>query len=579
MAKEVIMPKAGMDMKEGTIIKWLVNVGDDVKEGDALLEIETDKVTMEVEAPSSGKLLCRYFEDGAVVPVVTVIAYVGASGETVPDSPSIAGIKPAAEAPKPANVQAAPEAKPVDAPVAKHSYEYDAAIIGGGPAGYVAAIRAAQLGGKVILFEKDVLGGVCLNRGCIPTKTYLKTAEHIHNIKYASSRGILVDASSLGVDMEKVHAYKQQVVGKLTGGVGVLLKSQQVTVINGLAKMAGPNQVQCEGKTYEAANIILCGGSKAGSVPIKGIENKRVVTSDEILDLTTVPRRLAIIGGGVIGCEIAIAFSAFGSEVTIIEVMDRVVPMMDAEISQAIGLALKRARIKVLCGKQVEQIADGNDAAVLQLAGGDVVEAETVLLSVGRSADTECLGNMAEKINSERGRIVVDEYCKTSVPNIYACGDLTSVSSLAHSAFVMGETAAANAMGHSEKADLSKIPSCLYTMPEAASVGLTEEEAKKTGEILVGRFPFSANGRSIASGEKDGFVKVIADKRFGEILGVHIVGGIATEMIMEAKILMDMESTIYEAAKIMYAHPTYSEALAEACNDALGKCIHLPKLK
>lgn len=564
MAKEVFMPKAGMDMQEGYINKWLVEVGDSVKEGDALLEIETDKVTMEVEAPASGTLLCKYFEDGATVPVVTIIGYIGEKGEQVPAAPQMAGTDASAKKESPAPETAA-------------AYDYDVAVIGGGPAGYVGAIRAAQLGGKVVLFEKDIVGGTCLNRGCIPTKTYLKSAEYLHHIHSAAARGIHVDTTSVRVDMPTVYAHKEGVVKKLTDGVAALLKSRNVEVVHGEATLTGRHEVACKDTRYSARSILLCGGSKAGRIPVPGVENTRVLTSDELLALQEVPRRLAVVGGGVIGCELATAFQAFGSEVVVIEALDRLVPMMDAEISKFLGKTMKKAGIQLKLGKQVEKIEQTESEALVYIAGEEPVRADVVLLSVGREAVVDCLGVLKDEITTVRGKVVVDDTCATNIEHIYACGDITNRSTLAHAAFHMGECAAENAMGKQETVALSRVPSCLYTLPEAAGVGLTEEEARaEYKEILVGRFPYIANGRALASGEPEGFVKVLADAQYGEILGVHILGGVATELIGEAKALMDSEITIHEAANIMHAHPTYAEALYEAFNDALGRCVHLP---
>lgn len=455
---------------------------------------------------------------------------------------------------------------------------YDVAVIGGGPAGYVSAIKAAQLGGKVVLFEKDVVGGTCLNRGCIPTKTFVKTAEVIEQIKHAKDRGIINDPKT-SVDMPAVVKYKNNVVKKLTGGVAGLLRSYGVDVVKGVAKMTGETKIECAGQVYEAKNTLLCGGSKAGIIPIPGVDNPNVLTSDGILDVQEVPAKLCVIGGGVIGCEVATAFAGFGSEVTIVELADRLVPVLDAELSAMMKKSLEKLGIKVLLSKKVDKIDTVNGKTAV-IASGEPVVCDKILLSIGRVADLECLGTLADKIKVERGKIVVDEYMRTSIPNIYAPGDINGRSMLAHAAFKMGEAAAANAMGHNEKCNLSLVPSCVYTIPEAASVGLTEAQAEeKYGKehIMVGRFPFAANGRALASGESEGFIKVIAEKKYGEILGVHIFGAVAAEMIAEPASLMATEIPVGEVAEIIHAHPTYSEAFMEACADALGSCIHLPK--
>ena len=454
---------------------------------------------------------------------------------------------------------------------------YDVAVIGGGPAGYVAAIRAAQLGGKVILFEKGTVGGTCLNRGCIPTKTYIKTAEYIHTIRHAQDRGINLDTSALSVDMPKVVSYKNGVVKKLTTGVASLLKSNKIDIIKGEASMDDATHIACAGEVYEAKNTILCGGSVAGSIPIPGIEQENVINSDAILDMTEIPERLAIIGGGIIGCELATAFAAFGSKVTVVEALDKIAATLDGELSIAIARSLKAAGVQLLTGAKVQRIENNAGKPVLVVEGKEPIEADKVLLSIGRFADIACLGKLKDQIKTERGKIVTDNGMHTNLPNIYAAGDLVfGRPMLAHAAFKMGEVAAANALGHSETINLNYVPSCLYTIPEAASVGLTEEQAKEKGDILVGKFYFLGNGRALASGETAGFVKVIVGKQYGELLGVHIVGSIATELITEAAVLMAAEITAEEAASMVHPHPTFSEAFVEAVADALGRCIHLP---
>ncbi len=462
----------------------------------------------------------------------------------------------------------------------KNKARYDVAVIGGGPAGYVAAIRAAQLGARVILFERDAVGGTCLNRGCIPTKTYLKTAEYIRHIKGAAARGIIAD-SHVRVDMPKVVSYKDRVVKTLTAGVSGLLKSSAVEVIKGDARLTAPTEVECGGQSYTADKIILCGGSKVMQLPVPGADSRTVMTSDDILELTQLPQRLAVIGGGVVGCELASAFASFGCKVTVVELCERILANLDRDISAELEKSLKKSGVKILCGRRVERIESRDGETAVVTDQGEVV-CDRVLLSAGRTADLSCLGDMAGTIRTEKGKVVVDDAMRTNVPGIYACGDITGRVMLAHAAFKMGETAAENAVtGRDKTCDLRLVPSCIYTHPEAAGVGLTEEQArqKASGEIRTGFFSMAGNGRSVASGERQGFVKVVADGS-GEILGVHMVGGDASEMIAEAAALMAMKATVDEVTeRVIHPHPSYSEALGEACADVLGRSIHQPARK
>ena len=566
MAEAIYMPKNGMDMTEGTIVRWLKNVGDPVEKDEPIMEIETDKVTMESESPVSGILLKQLYHDGDVVPVLTTVGYVGAEGEQVPDDGRI-------------TAQAADRRTADNG--SRDGYDYQIAVIGGGPAGYVAAIRGAQLGASVVLFEKDTVGGTCLNRGCIPTKTLLKTAEYLHNFSKAAERGIHMEGS-LRIEMPEIIANKNRVVKTLTDGVRGLLKSNGVEVVQGEAILKSGTEIACAGKTYRAEKVILCGGSGCVRIPIPGIENKGVLTSTEILDLEQVPSRLCIIGGGVIGCEFASAFQEFGAQVTIVEQADRLVPMMDADISAEIARNMKNSGIQLRLHEKILEIRESGGELSVVLENGEIL-CDKVLLSIGRVPDLHCLGEMKDRIRTQKGRIVVDDTMKTSVDGIYACGDVNGRSMLAHSAFKMGETAAENCVKNAEKkCELNVVPSVLYTIPEAASVGMTEAAAREAHPegVRVGIFPLSANSRSVASGEKAGFVKVIADSRYGEILGVHIVGSDAAEMIAEPAALMAAEVTVQEAAdRLIHAHPSYGEAFGEACGQVLGRCIHLPAKK
>ena len=565
MATAIIMPKNGMDMTEGLLVRWLKNVGDRVEKDEPIMEIETDKIAMEAESPVDGVLLKKIYEDGSTVPVLTVLGYVGNEGEAVPEE--AAGTQE--------------EGKKEEKTTESGSYAYDVAVIGGGPGGYVAALRAAQLGAKTVLFEKDALGGTCLNRGCVPTKTLLKTAQDLRSFAKAGDRGIITNGDCR-VDMPKAIAYKDKVVKTLVKGVESLLRNGTVEVVRGEAAMENVHTIRCGEKLYSCRKTILAGGSEAIRIPIPGVNHPDVLTSTELLDLKEIPERLCIIGGGVIGCEFASAFSAFGSKVTIVEQLPRPVATMDKEISEEITKRLTAAGVRFLLNEGVKEIS-GENGELVVCTETQKIPCDKILLSIGRKAALECLGSLKDQIQTERGKVVVDDTMKTSVDDIYAVGDITGRLMLAHAASMMGEVAAENCVKkESRKIDLRYTPSVLYTHPEAASVGLDEEKAREkySDGLLIGRFPFAANSRATAAGEREGFVKVIAEKNYGEILGIHIVGGDASEMIAEAVALMEAELTLEEAAgKLIHAHPSYSEALGEAIKDAIGQAIHIPARK
>ena len=583
MATEIIMPKAGIDMTEGQIIKWNKKEGDKVETGEILLEIMTDKTSMELEAEDSGYLIKIIKGDGETVPVTEVIGYIGAEGEVAPEGIS----KDVVETSE--NVSDKKEKEPIKereieerntaVKSEKGEDEFDVVVIGGGPAGYVAAIRAAQVGGKVAVVEKSELGGTCLNRGCIPTKTFLKNAEIIEGIEMSSKRGIILENEKFTVDMPKVVSLKNEIVKTLTNGVQGLLKSNSIKIFKVVGKINKDKDVVINGeKVLRTNKIILAGGSKVGSVNIPGIESKRVLTSDDILDLKELPKSLAVIGGGVVGVELGQAYLSFGSEVTVIEMMDRIVPGVDREASETLRKALEKKGMKILTSSKIKEIIDEGDKLRIKLEDKEDVVAEKALLSIGRVPDLEAVGEL--DLEMERGKIKVDKYMETSVKGVYAPGDINGIKMLAHAAFRMGEVAAENAiLGNHREIKLETTPSAIYTIPEVGMVGLTEEEAKEKYDINVGKFAFVGNGRALASGDTTGFVKVIADKKYGEILGVHIVGQSAAEIINEASSLMAMEITVDEVIKTIHGHPTFSEALFEACADVLGEAIHLPKKK
>ncbi|EGJ27349.1 dihydrolipoyl dehydrogenase [Streptococcus porcinus] len=582
MAVEIIMPKLGVDMQEGEIIEWKKQEGDTVNEGDILLEINSDKTNMEIEAEDAGVLLKIVRQAGDVVPVTEVIGYIGAEGEEIQEGSSGAAAEKATadleaaglEVPKAPAQSDAPAAKADKAPLADN--EYDIVVIGGGPAGYYAAIRGAQLGGKIAIVEKTEFGGTCLNVGCIPTKTYLKNAEILDGLKIAAGRGINLASTNYTIDMDKTVEFKNSVVKTLTGGVKGLLKANKVTIFNGLGQVNPDKTVSIGSETIKGRNIILATGSKVSRINIPGIDSKLVLTSDDILDLREMPKTLAVMGGGVVGIELGLVWASYGVEVTVIEMADRIIPAMDKEVSTELQKILTKKGMKIKTSVGVEEIVEANNQLTLKLNNGEEVVAEKALLSIGRVPQMNGLENL--NLEMDRNRIKVNAYQETSIPGIYAPGDVNGTKMLAHAAYRMGEVAAENAMhGNVRKANLEFTPAAVYTHPEVAMVGITEEDARaKYGDILVGRNSFTGNGRAIASNEAHGFVKVIADAKFHEILGVHIIGPAAAEMINEAATIMESELTVDELLLSIHGHPTFSEVMYEAFADVLGEAIHNP---
>ena len=565
MALEVIMPKAGVDMTEGQIVQWNKKVGEFVKEGEILLEIMTDKVSMELEAEEDGYLIAILKGDGETVPVTEVIGYLGEEGENIPTTVAAS------------DASSTPTATTTSNDDNKSDDAYDIVVIGGGPAGYVAAIKAAQLGGKIALVEKSELGGTCLNRGCIPTKTYLHNAEIIESLAHAANRGIIIENPNFTVNMDKVLETKNKVVNTLVGGVAGLLRSYGVDVYKGIGTITKDKNVLVNGaELLETKKIILAGGSKVSKINVPGMESSLVMTSDDILDMKEVPESLVIIGGGVVGIELGQAFMTFGSKVTVVEMMNRIVPAMDAEVSKNLRLILDRKGMTILTEIKLEEIVEENGKLCIKVAGKEDIIADKALLSIGRVPDLEGIGEVDFEL--DRGRIKVNEYMETSVSGIYAPGDINGTKMLAHAAFRMGEVAAENALkGNHVVAKLNLTPAAIYTLPEVAAVGLTEEQAREKYDVAIGKFNFAANGRAIASDAAQGFVKVIADKKYGEVLGVHIIGPAAAELINEASTIIEMEITVEEMLKTIHGHPTFSEVMYEAFADVLGMAIHAPK--
>lgn len=454
---------------------------------------------------------------------------------------------------------------------------FDIAVIGGGPGGYVAAIKAAQLGKKVCLLEKGELGGVCLNRGCIPTKALLKSAAVLNEIRDAGQFGVTIPgAAAASLDFAAAQRRKAGVVKRLTGGVGMLLKSNQVTVIAGQAAFVDKQTLQIGNERVTADSIIIATGSQPVRLPIPVSAGAPVITSDEALELKEIPRSLVVVGGGVIGVEFAYLYASLGTKVTIVEMFDRILPPIDAEVAQQADKMLRGLGIQIFCSAK----ATGIENSTLYFEQGGASKqavGEKILIAVGRAPNTEGLNLEAAGVAMDRKAIKTDEHMKTNMPNIYAIGDVNGKSMLAHTASAEGLVAVDNILGKAAVMDYGRIPACVYTHPEIASIGMTEDEARqKHDAVKVGKFPFSANGKAMVEGESAGFVKVITEAKFGEILGVHMFGPHVTDMIASMAVAMTAEASAHEIVAAIHPHPTLSETVAEAFHAALDRAIHMP---
>ncbi len=450
---------------------------------------------------------------------------------------------------------------------------YDVAVIGGGPGGYVSAIRAAQLGNKTVLIEKDKVGGTCLNRGCIPTKALLHSAEVYEEILNAVELG--VSADNVAFDYKKMFDRKEKVVSRFRNGVSSLLRAHKVTVKSGKAVMTSNTTFKVGDEEIEAKKIILATGSFPSSVPIKGADKEGVINSDGVLSLEKCPESVVIIGGGVIGIEFATLFNTLGKKVTVVEMLPNIMNGMDADICNTMRSILKKRGIDIFTNAKVVEIKDGLEV-VFEYEGKQLsANGDICVMAVGRRPDTKDIGLEQLGIKMNRGFVEVDEYLRTNIPNIFAIGDITGKIQLAHVASAQGLVAAHNASGESKVMRYNIVPACIYTNPEIASVGLTEAQAKDKGfELKIGRFNVAGNGRSMVMQASDGFVKIITDAKTGEILGAHIMSPRATDMIAEIAVAMKSEATIEEVADTIHPHPTVSEIIMEAAHDVEGLCCH-----
>ena len=459
---------------------------------------------------------------------------------------------------------------------------YDIIVIGSGPGGYVTAIRASQLGFKTAIIEKENLGGICLNWGCIPTKALLKSAQVFKYINHAEDFGLnKVEAS---FDFPNVVQRSRGVAEKMSKGVEFLMKKNKIDVIFGTAKVKPGKKVAVEKDgavtEYTAEHIVLATGARSRELPNLPQDGKKVIGYRQALALPKQPKSMIVVGSGAIGVEFAYFYATMGTEVTVVEFMPNIVPVEDEDVSKHLEKSFKKAKIKVMTNASVESVdtsGDGVKAQVKTEKGVVELQADILLSAVGITANIENIGLEEVGIKTEKGRVVVDEWYRTSVPGYYAIGDILPTQALAHVASAEGITCVEKIKGLDvERIDYGNIPGCTYCTPEIASVGLTEKQAKEKGyEIKVGKFPFSASGKATANGDTDGFVKVIFDAKYGEWLGCHMIGTGVTEMIAEAVAARKLETTGHEILKTVHPHPTLSESVMEAVAAAYGEVIHI----
>lgn len=464
----------------------------------------------------------------------------------------------------------------------------DAVVIGGGPGGYPCGIRLGQLKVKAAVVEKEYWGGVCLNVGCIPSKAVIHAAKTFEKISHAGDLGISVPGAPT-IDMRKLQAWKGGVVSKLTGGVKTLLKGNGTQVIEGTARLGKPgpdgHRVYVKGpqgdSTIIAKSVVIATGSRPMQIPGFTVDQQRVIDSTGALALEEVPRRLVVIGGGYIGLELGMVYAKFGSKVTVVEALPSILATMDKDCVAVVARKLKKMGVEVLTDAKAKSWEDKGDRAVLTVEGKDgapiTIDCDKILLSVGRRPNTEDLGLMEAGVAvDKRGYIVVDDQCKTNVANIFAIGDVIGGMMLAHKATKEGEVVAEIIAGHKAAVDVRTIPAVVFTDPEIASAGLTEEEAKAKGhEVKAGKFPFAALGRALSVNDSEGFAKAVIDARTEEILGVHIVGNGASDLISEAALAIEMGAVAQDLNLTVHPHPTLSEAVREATAAAIGEAVHI----
>jgi dihydrolipoamide dehydrogenase len=639
MPAQIKMPQQSDTMTEGTVVKWLKREGEKVKSGEPIAEIETDKAVMEMESAQAGTLAAIVVQEGQKVPVGATLALLATGGEkpedvkkqsaslagaaaAAPAAPSAAaGAAPSAQAAKP---QAAPAptrpAAPAPAPagaakpraasdeqagvlpskapkLVSHpgKYEYDIVVIGGGPAGYAAAIRAGQLKKKVLCVEQENLGGTCLNWGCIPTKALLDDGAFIRKVRTeADKHGLTL--GDVKLDFAKLVQRSRAIADKLSKGIGFLFNKYGVQSAFGTGQLVGPHKVKITTKegTREvgADHVIVAVGARATPLPGVQFDGKRVITSREAMSLPQQPKRLAIIGAGAIGCEFADFYNAVGTEVVVVEMLDHLLPNEDDDVCILLERIFAKRGIDVRVKTRTDRVEVTDRGVRLTLSGDKpgTVEADVVLVAIGVTGNVEGVAGPQSGLEIFKNRVKVTPDYRTNLENVWAVGDCIALHWPAHMSMGgyrhpdLAHVAHHEAVGvvdhiageHDAEIDYKQIPGCTYTHPQVASMGYTEKRAREAGrEIKIGKFPFTASGRALAAWEPDGFVKLIFDKKYGELLGVHMIGEAVTELLAELVLARKLEATEQEIIETMHPHPTFSEAVMEAAGVADGRAIHL----
>ncbi|MDX8410917.1 MAG: dihydrolipoyl dehydrogenase [Mariprofundaceae bacterium] len=612
MPIDVFMTQLSPTMTEGKIVRWLKNEGDELVSGEVMAEIETDKATMEMEVVDEGVLHRIIATEGAIVTVGAAIAVIAEEDEDVPDdyTPEGAGIAVAAGETPPedavsteetpvatpeqvvetiATAQAASDSeeehelnlKP--AGVFNADGEYDVVVIGAGPGGYVAAIRAAQLGLKVACIESTHLGGICLNWGCIPTKALLRTAELIHVIR-DHGKELGIGLSTPKPDMAQAVGRSRKISDKLNKGIGFLFKKNKITHIEGHARFAVGNKLLVDGTDGEtqvtARHVVVATGARARAFPGMEVDDEVIITYKQALVPAKTPKKLVVIGSGAIGMEFAYFYRAMGSEVTVLEAAEQVLPLEDHEIAKVVGRSFKKKGIEIVTGAMVSSAKNVKGKAVVEYeAKGkqQSIEGDVCLVAVGVVGNTDNIGAEHTQMKVERNAIEVDDWCRSDHPGIYAIGDVIGAPALAHVASHEGIVCVeAIADMNPHKVDYGNVPGCTYCQPQVGSCGKTENKCKEESiPVKIGRMAYAPNGKAMGLGETEGMVKTIFHAETGELLGAHIVGAEATELIVALQLARTLETTEAELAHHMFPHPTLSEMIHEAVLDSEDRAIHI----